>query len=86
MGCRVHGENYSCGDRLDDISRREMLAMCLGVRDYLREGGFLEVETPTLQAVYGGANATPFVTHHKALDQTFYLRISNELYLKRLIV
>ena len=55
------------------------------IRDYLRKEGFLEVETPTLQAVYGGANATPFVTHHKALDQKFYLRISNELYLKRLI-
>ena len=55
------------------------------IRDYLREEGFLEVETPTLQSVYGGANATPFVTHHKALDQNFYLRISNELYLKRLI-
>ena len=55
------------------------------IRDYLCEEGFLEVETPTLQSVYGGANATPFVTHHKALDQKFYLRISNELYLKRLI-
>ena len=55
------------------------------IRDYLRKEGFLEVETPTLQTVYGGANATPFVTHHKALDQKFYLRISNELYLKRLI-
>jgi lysyl-tRNA synthetase class 2 len=55
------------------------------IRDYLRKESFLEVETPTLQAVYGGANATPFVTHHKALDQKFYLRISNELYLKRLI-
>ena len=55
------------------------------IRDYLREEGFLEVETPILQSVYGGANATPFVTHHKALDQNFYLRISNELYLKRLI-
>jgi lysyl-tRNA synthetase class 2 len=56
------------------------------IRNYLMEEGFLEVETPTLQPVYGGANATPFTTHHKALDQTFYLRIANELYLKRLIV
>jgi lysyl-tRNA synthetase class 2 len=55
------------------------------IRDYLLEQNFLEVETPTLQSVYGGANATPFVTHHKALDQKFFLRISNELFLKRLI-
>ncbi|GIT08301.1 MAG: hypothetical protein CM1200mP30_19310 [Pseudomonadota bacterium] len=55
------------------------------IRNYLLEEGFLEVETPTLQSVYGGANATPFVTHHKSLDQQFFLRISNELYLKRLI-
>ena len=55
------------------------------IRKYLRGEGFLEVETPTLQTVYGGANATPFVTHHKALDQQFFLRIANELYLKRLI-
>ena len=55
------------------------------IRDYLRNEDFLEVETPTLQPIYGGANATPFVTHHKTLDQNFFLRISNELYLKRLI-
>ncbi len=55
------------------------------IRKYLTEESFLEVETPTLQTIYGGANATPFVTHHKALDQKFFLRISNELYLKRLI-
>jgi lysyl-tRNA synthetase class 2 len=47
---------------------------------------FFEVETPTLQAIYGGANAQPFVTHHNSLDIDLYLRISNELYLKRLIV
>ena len=55
------------------------------IRNYLAEEGFLEVETPTLQLVYGGANANPFTTYHKALNQTFYLRIANELYLKRLI-
>ncbi len=55
------------------------------VRQYLVEHSFLEVETPTLQAVYGGASARPFVTHHNALDIPLYLRISNELYLKRLI-
>ena len=56
------------------------------VRNYLLSQQFLEMETPTLQSVYGGANATPFVTRHKALGVDFYLRISNELFLKRLIV
>ncbi|MDP6295922.1 MAG: amino acid--tRNA ligase-related protein, partial [SAR324 cluster bacterium] len=70
--------------KVADVFRKRTLIFQT-IRDYLCEEGFLEVETPTLQAVYGGANATPFVTHHKALDQEFYLRISNELYLKRLI-
>jgi lysyl-tRNA synthetase, class II len=56
------------------------------LRSFLDSNGFLEVETPTLQPVYGGAAANPFVTHHNALDQTLYLRIADELYLKRLIV
>lgn len=56
------------------------------MRRWLDDHGFLEVDTPTLQPVYGGAFATPFTTHHEALDMTLYLRISNELYLKRLIV
>ncbi len=55
-------------------------------RSYLKSHGFLEVDTPVLQSVYGGANARPFVTRHNALDQEMYLRISNELYLKRLII
>ena len=56
------------------------------IRNYLDGRGYLEVETPVLQAQYGGATARPFVTHHNALDIPFYLRIAKELYLKRLIV
>ncbi|MDA1317350.1 MAG: lysine--tRNA ligase [bacterium] len=54
-------------------------------RDFLLDHGFIEVETPVLEHVTGGADAAPFVTHHNALDQNFYLRISTELYQKRLI-
>ena len=56
------------------------------IRRYLDDHGFLEVETPILQSLYGGAAARPFVTHHNALDMPLYLRIADELYLKRLIV
>ncbi len=56
------------------------------VREFLDREGFLEVETPALQPLYGGASARPFVTKHNALDRTMYLRIADELYLKRLIV
>lgn len=56
------------------------------IRELLNEKGFLEVETPVLQPLYGGAAARPFKTHHNTLDMTLYLRIANELYLKRLIV
>jgi len=56
------------------------------MREFLNSGGYLEVETPILQPLYGGAAAKPFKTHHNKLDMTLYLRIANELYLKRLIV
>ena len=56
------------------------------IRDYLFSKGYLEVETPILQPLYGGAAARPFKTYHNTLDMTLYLRIANELYLKRLIV
>jgi lysyl-tRNA synthetase, class II len=56
------------------------------IRRWFDDHGFLEVETPVLQPLYGGALARPFVTHHNALDRDFYLRIATELYLKRLIV
>jgi len=56
------------------------------IRDYLTEKGYLEVETPILQPIPGGAAARPFETHHNALNTKLYLRIANELYLKRLIV
>lgn len=56
------------------------------MRSYLTGKGYLEVETPILQPLYGGAAAKPFKTHHNSLDMTLYLRIANELYLKRLIV
>lgn len=56
------------------------------IRDFLNERGALEVDTPVLQGIPGGAAARPFVTHHNALDMPLYLRIANELYLKRLIV
>lgn len=60
--------------------------MVQSMRTFLTDRGYLEVETPILQPIYGGAAARPFKTHHNTLDMTLYLRIANELYLKRLIV
>ena len=56
------------------------------LRSYLDNLGYLEVETPVLQPLYGGANARPFKTHYNSLDQTYFMRIADELYLKRLII
>ena len=56
------------------------------MREYFNSNGYMEVETPVLQSIPGGASARPFITHHNALDIPLYLRIANELYLKRLIV
>lgn len=61
-------------------------AMMSAIRKWYTDHGFLEVETPVLQPLYGGANAKPFTTHFNALDMTMYLRIAPELYLKRLLV
>lgn len=65
------------------VTRSQIMQL---VRRYFLEQKFLEVNTPVLQEMYGGANAKPFMTHHNALDTEFYLRISPELFLKRLIV
>ncbi len=77
-------------DLITDEAARErfMLRSRLvnAVRRFMVENGFMEVETPMLHPIPGGANAKPFVTHHNALDQAMYLRIAPELYLKRLIV
>ncbi len=78
---------------LDLISDRESMKVFITrsriikfIRNFLDSRGFMEVETPILQPIYGGAAAHPFTTHHRALDMRLYMRISPELYLKRLIV
>ena len=65
------------------VSRSQVIT---AIRNFLDSRGFIEVETPTLQPVYGGGFARPFTTHHNSLEADFYLRISDEMYLKRLIV
>jgi lysyl-tRNA synthetase class 2 len=65
------------------VTRAKVIA---AIRRFLDDARFVEVETPVLQPMYGGAAARPFVTHHNQLDRDFYLRIATELYLKRLIV
>lgn len=74
---------------INDESKQVFLkrtAIINGIREFLAKRDFVEVETPILQPIYGGAFAQPFTTHHNALDMQLYMRIANELYLKRLIV
>lgn len=68
----------------ETFRKRSQIVVC--VREWLTNHGFMEVETPMMQTLYGGAAARPFITHHNALDIDVYMRISPELYLKRLVV
>jgi lysyl-tRNA synthetase class 2 len=71
-------------ERRDAFIKRSQIISA--IREFLNQRGYLEVETPILQPLYGGASARPFVTHHNTLDMKLYMRIALELYLKRLIV
>jgi len=77
--------DLALNDNVREVFRKRT-RIIQSIREYMLEKGFLEVETPTLQPIYGGANARPFETHHNAAGITLYLRIAPELYLKRCIV
>ncbi len=77
--------DFAVHPELRDTFRLRARAIAFA-RRFLDDRGYLEVETPVLQPLYGGAAARPFMTHHNALDMPLYLRIADELYLKRLIV
>jgi lysyl-tRNA synthetase class 2 len=72
-------------DNVVDVFKKRSLIV-KSTREYLEDLGYMEVETPTLQSIYGGASARPFETHHNSLDMKLYLRVSNELFLKRCII
>lgn len=84
LRCRQRFIDMTMNSEVRDVFRKRSFIIN-EIRNYLLGKGFVEVETPALQPIYGGANARPFVTHHNALDMDLFLRISPELYLKRLI-